>query len=188
MAGAGDVREHGAGPDETEGASAGSRARSAGGRYIGHGPEGTGGDRGQEAGREQRSEAGADGDVTCGEDAQGEHQGQPRGQPQREHRRQRRADDRPDGEDGVQKPGRGDADLQVSRDLGQQAGHDELGGAHQERVQREHAHDERKPGGRCPLGLLDSITMSAAFVRDGRPDVVATTPLTRALHAPMRAH
>ncbi|CAM5574112.1 hypothetical protein GCM10010266_59040 [Streptomyces griseomycini] len=123
--------------------------------------------------------------MTCGEDAQGEHQGQPRGQPQREHRRQRRADDRPDGEDGDQKPGLGDAGLQVSRDLGQQAGHDELGGAHQERAQREHAHDERKPGGRCPLRLLDSITVSAAFVRNGRPDVVATNPLARALRAPM---
>ena len=33
--------------------------------------------------------------------------------------------------------------------------------------------------------LLDSITMSAAFVRNGRMDVVATNPLARALHAPM---
>ncbi|MCX4869396.1 helix-turn-helix transcriptional regulator [Streptomyces sp. NBC_01005] len=33
--------------------------------------------------------------------------------------------------------------------------------------------------------LLDSITMSAAFVRNGRLDVVATNPLARALHAPM---
>jgi hypothetical protein len=33
--------------------------------------------------------------------------------------------------------------------------------------------------------LLDSITMSAAFVRNGRLDVVATNALARALHAPM---
>ncbi|GAA2310805.1 helix-turn-helix transcriptional regulator [Streptomyces kunmingensis] len=33
--------------------------------------------------------------------------------------------------------------------------------------------------------LLDSVTMSAAFVRDGRLDVVAANPLARALHAPM---
>ncbi|MFC7016020.1 helix-turn-helix transcriptional regulator [Streptomyces viridiviolaceus] len=33
--------------------------------------------------------------------------------------------------------------------------------------------------------LLDSITMSAAFVRNGHLDVVATNPLARALHAPM---
>ncbi|MEU9157342.1 helix-turn-helix transcriptional regulator [Streptomyces sp. NPDC048417] len=33
--------------------------------------------------------------------------------------------------------------------------------------------------------LLDSVTMSAAFVRNGRMDVVATNPLARALHAPM---
>lgn len=33
--------------------------------------------------------------------------------------------------------------------------------------------------------LLDSITMSAAFVRNGRLDVIATNPLARALHAPM---
>ncbi|GAA1329931.1 helix-turn-helix transcriptional regulator [Streptomyces sanglieri] len=33
--------------------------------------------------------------------------------------------------------------------------------------------------------LLGSITMSAAFVRNGRLDVVATNPLARALHAPM---
>ncbi|MER7394634.1 helix-turn-helix transcriptional regulator [Streptomyces sp. NPDC000151] len=33
--------------------------------------------------------------------------------------------------------------------------------------------------------LLDSVTMSAAFVRNGRMDVVAANPLARALHAPM---
>ncbi|MFG2409553.1 helix-turn-helix transcriptional regulator [Streptomyces brevispora] len=33
--------------------------------------------------------------------------------------------------------------------------------------------------------LLDSVTLSAAFVRNGRMDVVATNPLARALHAPM---
>jgi transcriptional regulator with XRE-family HTH domain len=33
--------------------------------------------------------------------------------------------------------------------------------------------------------LLDSMTMSAAFVRNGRMDVVATNALGRALHAPM---
>ncbi|WP_037851201.1 helix-turn-helix domain-containing protein [Streptomyces sp. NRRL S-340] len=33
--------------------------------------------------------------------------------------------------------------------------------------------------------LLDTIAMSAAFVRNGRLDVVATNPLARALHAPM---
>jgi transcriptional regulator with XRE-family HTH domain len=33
--------------------------------------------------------------------------------------------------------------------------------------------------------MLDSMTMSAAFVRNGRLDVVATNPLARALHAPM---
>lgn len=35
--------------------------------------------------------------------------------------------------------------------------------------------------------LLDSITLSAAFVRNGRLDVVASNPLARALHAPMFA-
>ncbi len=35
--------------------------------------------------------------------------------------------------------------------------------------------------------LLDSVTLSAAFVRNGRMDVVATNPLARALHAPMFA-
>jgi len=35
--------------------------------------------------------------------------------------------------------------------------------------------------------LLDSITMSAAFVRNGRLDVVATNSLARAVHAPMFA-
>ncbi|WP_344250405.1 helix-turn-helix transcriptional regulator [Isoptericola hypogeus] len=35
--------------------------------------------------------------------------------------------------------------------------------------------------------MLDSITMSAAFVRNGRLDVVATNSLARALHAPMFA-
>jgi transcriptional regulator with XRE-family HTH domain len=35
--------------------------------------------------------------------------------------------------------------------------------------------------------LLDSITMSAAFVLNGRLDVVATNPLARALHSPMFA-
>ncbi|WP_306919191.1 MULTISPECIES: helix-turn-helix domain-containing protein [unclassified Arthrobacter] len=35
--------------------------------------------------------------------------------------------------------------------------------------------------------LLDSITMSAAFVRNGRLDVVASNALARALHAPMFA-
>lgn len=35
--------------------------------------------------------------------------------------------------------------------------------------------------------LLDSITMSAGFVRNGRMDVVAANPLARALHAPMFA-
>ncbi|MEF9881326.1 MmyB family transcriptional regulator [Streptomyces sp. P9-A4] len=33
--------------------------------------------------------------------------------------------------------------------------------------------------------LLDSITMSAAFVRNGRLDVIAHNALGRALHAPM---
>jgi transcriptional regulator with XRE-family HTH domain len=33
--------------------------------------------------------------------------------------------------------------------------------------------------------LLDSMTMSSAFVRNGRMDVVASNPLARALHAPM---
>ncbi|MEU0236266.1 helix-turn-helix transcriptional regulator [Nocardiopsis sp. NPDC006198] len=33
--------------------------------------------------------------------------------------------------------------------------------------------------------MLDSITLSAAFVRNGRLDVVATNALARALHAPM---
>ncbi|WP_329392715.1 hypothetical protein OHA45_00565 [Streptomyces lydicus] len=37
------------------------------------------------------------------------------------------------------------------------------------------------------LGHLDSVTLSAAFVRNGRMDVVATNPLARALHAPMFA-
>ena len=35
--------------------------------------------------------------------------------------------------------------------------------------------------------LIDSITMSAAFVRNGRLDVVASNPLARALHVPMFA-
>ncbi|MFJ9554180.1 helix-turn-helix transcriptional regulator [Nocardiopsis sp. NPDC101807] len=35
--------------------------------------------------------------------------------------------------------------------------------------------------------MLDSVTMSAAFVRNGRLDVVATNALARALHAPMFA-
>jgi transcriptional regulator with XRE-family HTH domain len=35
--------------------------------------------------------------------------------------------------------------------------------------------------------LLDSVTMSAAFVRNGRLDVLATNALARALHAPMFA-
>ncbi|MFI0155969.1 MmyB family transcriptional regulator [Streptomyces lydicus] len=35
--------------------------------------------------------------------------------------------------------------------------------------------------------LLASVTLSAAFVRNGRMDVVATNPLARALHAPMFA-
>lgn len=35
--------------------------------------------------------------------------------------------------------------------------------------------------------LLDSITLSAAFVRNGRMDVLAANPLARALHAPMFA-
>ncbi len=35
--------------------------------------------------------------------------------------------------------------------------------------------------------LLDSMTMSAAFVRNGRLDVVASNPLGRALHSPMFA-
>lgn len=35
--------------------------------------------------------------------------------------------------------------------------------------------------------LLDSITHSAGFVRNGRLDVVASNPLARALHAPMFA-
>jgi hypothetical protein len=33
--------------------------------------------------------------------------------------------------------------------------------------------------------LLDSMTMSSAFVRNGRTDVVAGNPLARALFAPM---
>ncbi|WP_052209697.1 helix-turn-helix transcriptional regulator [Kocuria sp. ZOR0020] len=33
--------------------------------------------------------------------------------------------------------------------------------------------------------MLDSITMSAAFVRNGRLDVIGSNPLGRALHAPM---
>ena len=50
----------------------------------------------------------------------------------------------------------------------------------------------RKPPRRREMNLtppvqwmLDSITMSAAFVRNGRLDVVATNALARALHAPM---
>ncbi|APX02913.1 helix-turn-helix transcriptional regulator [Arthrobacter sp. QXT-31] len=35
--------------------------------------------------------------------------------------------------------------------------------------------------------LLDSMTMSAGFIRNGRLDVVAANPLGRALHAPMFA-
>jgi transcriptional regulator with XRE-family HTH domain len=35
--------------------------------------------------------------------------------------------------------------------------------------------------------LLDSMPLSAAFIRNGRLDVVATNPLARALHAPMFA-
>lgn len=35
--------------------------------------------------------------------------------------------------------------------------------------------------------MLDTITMSAAFVRNGRLDVIATNALARALHAPMFA-
>jgi transcriptional regulator with XRE-family HTH domain len=35
--------------------------------------------------------------------------------------------------------------------------------------------------------MLDSISLSAAFVRNGRLDVIATNPLARALHAPMFA-
>ncbi|NBH04979.1 helix-turn-helix transcriptional regulator [Amycolatopsis sp. SID8362] len=35
--------------------------------------------------------------------------------------------------------------------------------------------------------LLDSMTLSSAFVRDGRTDVVAANPLARALYAPMFA-
>ncbi|PWI41472.1 helix-turn-helix transcriptional regulator [Streptomyces sp. ICBB 8177] len=37
----------------------------------------------------------------------------------------------------------------------------------------------------CIQWLLDSITMSAAFVRNGRLDVIATNASARALHAPM---
>lgn len=33
--------------------------------------------------------------------------------------------------------------------------------------------------------LLDSMTLSSAFVRNGRMDIVAANPLARALHAPM---
>ncbi|WP_406164571.1 helix-turn-helix domain-containing protein [Streptomyces sp. NBC_00996] len=33
--------------------------------------------------------------------------------------------------------------------------------------------------------LLDSMTMSSAFVRNGRQDIVASNPLARALHAPV---
>lgn len=54
-----------------------------------------------------------------------------------------------------------------------------------------------RPGGRAPSRrtdvevptrvqwLLDSMTMSAAFVRNGRTDVVASNPLARAVYAPM---
>ncbi|WP_019200471.1 helix-turn-helix transcriptional regulator [Tsukamurella sp. 1534] len=35
--------------------------------------------------------------------------------------------------------------------------------------------------------MLDSVTMSAAFVRNGRLDVIGSNPLGRALHAPMFA-
>jgi MmyB-like transcription regulator ligand binding domain len=35
--------------------------------------------------------------------------------------------------------------------------------------------------------MLDSVTMSAAFVRNGRLDVIGTNALARALHAPMFA-
>ena len=35
--------------------------------------------------------------------------------------------------------------------------------------------------------MLDSMTLSAAFLRNGRLDVVASNPLARALHAPMFA-
>ena len=33
--------------------------------------------------------------------------------------------------------------------------------------------------------LLDSMTMSSAFVRNGRHDIIASNPLARALHAPV---
>lgn len=33
--------------------------------------------------------------------------------------------------------------------------------------------------------LIDSVTMSAVFLRNGRLDILATNPLARALHAPM---
>ncbi|MEV0778525.1 helix-turn-helix transcriptional regulator [Streptomyces sp. NPDC050433] len=35
--------------------------------------------------------------------------------------------------------------------------------------------------------MLDSMTMAAAFVRNGRQDIVAANPLARALHAPVYA-
>jgi transcriptional regulator with XRE-family HTH domain len=56
-----------------------------------------------------------------------------------------------------------------------------------------------RPAGRQPVGrkeaavagpvqwMIDSVTMSAVFLRNGRLDVLASNPLGRALHAPMFA-
>lgn len=50
-------------------------------------------------------------------------------------------------------------------------------------------HSRRKEVGLAVpvLWLLDSVTMSAAFVRNGRLDIMASNALGRALHAPMFA-
>jgi transcriptional regulator with XRE-family HTH domain len=54
---------------------------------------------------------------------------------------------------------------------------------------RSRTHSRRKEVGLAVTvqWLLDSITMSAAFVRNGRFDIVASNALGRALHAPMFA-
>ena len=54
---------------------------------------------------------------------------------------------------------------------------------------RSRTHSRRKEVGLAVTvhWLLDSITMSAAFVRNGRLDIVASNALGRALHAPMFA-
>ncbi len=171
-----DIREHGSGSDEPERAGTGGRACGACSGHIGHRPERAGRDRGQESCRQDQGEAGTKchDDVPGGEDAQGEHQGQPLGQPQREHRHQRRADDHADREDGDHQSGLGDTDLQVTRDLGQQARHDKLGGAHQEGAQREHVDDERQPGGRrlgvfSPYGLGGGVEGCSSRTQGSSP-------------------